>query len=655
MLGGASDSVLTLLLLSFALLALALLDAIVQEQTSTSNLTQTIPNPDPQASPTIQPKVHLFVATLKGRSLKLAKKLKKVLQQEKNIDAHISSFKDCDVEELPQIKCAVFILATYEHGTPPPDCLVADQQLLEAAKDFRFGASSLAGLRYAIFGCGNSEYAQVHFNAFARRVDRSLKTMGAKRIVRRCDGDDIDNRLEEQFDRWTALVTPAVKAACESKAIVPLRRAPSTPGDVNDASGSDDEEKDKNASKHGDVDVEDLGKFMKTVTAEESGANGGPKEMVSPALRSALTKQGYKVIGSHSGVKLCRWTKAMLRGRGGCYKHTFYGIVSYQCMEATPSLACANKCVFCWRHHDNPVGTSFRWKVDEPKLLLEEMESSHKQMVKQMRGVPGVIPERFAEATSSIRHCALSLVGEPVIYPRINEFLDLLHSHRISSFMVTNAQFPDQMEILRKCTQLYVSVDAPTKEQLKAVDRPLFPDFWERFLTCIDLLRKRRQRTTFRLTLVNDWNDSELEAYAALVRRGEPDFVEVKGVTYCGNSKASPLTIKHCPYHAEVVDYCRRLVDSIGNDYAIASEHAHSNCVLIARRAFLRQGIWHTWIDYDRFHDLYASGQPFSSEDYMAPTPEWAVYTPGAVDGGFDPNETHVKVKGRHRPAEGGC
>ena len=37
----------------------------------------------------------------------------------------------------------------------------------------------------------------------------------------------------------------------------------------------------------------------------------------------------------------------MLRGRGGCYKHTFYGIKSYQCMEMTPSLACANKCVFC--------------------------------------------------------------------------------------------------------------------------------------------------------------------------------------------------------------------------------------------------------------------------------------------------------------------
>ena len=52
--------------------------------------------------------------------------------------------------------------------------------------------------------------------------------------------------------------------------------------------------------------------------------------MVSESLRKSLTKQGYKIVGSHSGVKLCRWTKAMLRGRGGCYKHTFYGIESHR-------------------------------------------------------------------------------------------------------------------------------------------------------------------------------------------------------------------------------------------------------------------------------------------------------------------------------------
>ena len=76
-------------------------------------------------------------------------------------------------------------------------------------------------------------------------------------------------------------------------------------------------------------------------------------------------------MGSHSGVKLCRWTKSMLRGRGGCYKHTFYGIASYQCMEATPSLACANKCVFCWRHHTNPTGTSWVWEKQSPEEILD--------------------------------------------------------------------------------------------------------------------------------------------------------------------------------------------------------------------------------------------------------------------------------------------
>lgn len=35
--------------------------------------------------------------------------------------------------------------------------------------------------------------------------------------------------------------------------------------------------------------------------------------------------------------------------------------------------------------------------------------------------------------------------------------------------------------------QLYVSVDAATKDSLKAIDRPLFGDFWERFLVS-DLL-----------------------------------------------------------------------------------------------------------------------------------------------------------------------
>ena len=45
---------------------------------------------------------------------------------------------------------------------------------------------------------------------------------------------------------------------------------------------------------------------------EEIGTSSGePREMITPMLRTALEKQGYKLIGTHSGVKLCRWTKVI--------------------------------------------------------------------------------------------------------------------------------------------------------------------------------------------------------------------------------------------------------------------------------------------------------------------------------------------------------
>ena len=51
----------------------------------------------------------------------------------------------------------------------------------------------------------------------------------------------------------------------------------------------------------------------------------------------------------------------------------------------------------------------------------------------------GVQPERLVDAFN-VKHCALSLVGEPIMYPRINEMLHALHDRKISTFLVTNAQ-----------------------------------------------------------------------------------------------------------------------------------------------------------------------------------------------------------------------
>lgn len=54
--------------------------------------------------------------------------------------------------------------------------------------------------------------------------------------------------------------------------------------------------------------------------------------------------------------------------------------------------------------------------------------------------------------------------------------------------MIPFSVFPRNLEPV---TQLYVSVDASTKESLKRIDRPLFRDFWQRFLDSLKALSEK--------------------------------------------------------------------------------------------------------------------------------------------------------------------
>src|SRR5438132_1140238 len=69
---------------------------------------------------------------------------------------------------------------------------------------------------------------------------------------------------------------------------------------------------------------------------------------MDPEKQEVLERQGYRIVGEHSGVKLCHWTKASLTKGVGCYKQTFYGIESHRCLQMTPAVdACNLACQFC--------------------------------------------------------------------------------------------------------------------------------------------------------------------------------------------------------------------------------------------------------------------------------------------------------------------
>ncbi|XP_026992623.2 S-adenosyl-L-methionine-dependent tRNA 4-demethylwyosine synthase TYW1 isoform X1 [Tachysurus fulvidraco] len=647
--------------------------------------------------------VRIFYGSQTGTAKGFARELAEEVQA-LGFQSEVIDLKDYDPEDKLSDECTskticVFLMATYTDGKPTESAQWFYKWLEEASTDFRYGKTYLKGMRYAVFGLGNSVYVG-HYNTVGKNVDKWLWMLSAARVMSRREGDcDVvksrNGSIQADFQAWKvdflwrlqALAKgekktcscECEKGSCKNK----KKHHEEAEGEKHSSeelfeSSSDPESEGEEQKAHGSViDMEDLGNVMNNMKkakkqTEEDAAEHGRlsklnglkktegseeerREMITPALREALTKQGYKLIGSHSGVKLCRWTKSMLRGRGGCYKHTFYGIESHRCMETTPSLACANKCVFCWRHHTNPVGTEWRWKMDPAEKILQEALENHRNLIRQFRGVPGVRPERFEEGLA-VKHCALSLVGEPIMYPEINSFLRLLHQCHISSFLVTNAQFPEEIRNLVPVTQLYVSIDASTKDSLKRIDRPLFKDFWQRFLDCLRALGEKQQRTVYRLTLVKAWNVDELKAYADLVALGQPDFIEVKGVTYCGESSASSLTMANVPWHEEVVHFVQQLASFLP-DYDIACEHEHSNCLLLAHHKFKVDDEWWTWIDYERFHQLIqqydeSNGvKTFTALDYMAKTPNWAVF--GARERGFDPSDTRFLRKNKTKDISG--
>lgn len=600
--------------------------------------------------------IFIFYSSLTGASERSAKYLFDMLNLHEplknkptlvNMDDDIDDLDDYFLN-VPANKdkiVYVMLLPSYETDSPIDYFL---QTLEENASDFRINSYPLRDkiIGYSVIGIGDKEHYPNKFCYQATKADLYLNKLGARRLFplgKFCIKNDKDEKIRE----WCDFYIDSLK---DNDAMI------LDENNLDSDADEDDEEKESLDSSSTLVDIEEMGNMMqKSSDSEETEIDDTAKEVKemvakdSPTYKS-LTKQGYTVVGSHSGVKICRWTKSALRNRGSCYKYAFYGIRSHLCMETTPSLSCSNKCVFCWRHGTNPVGTNWRWQVDGPEEVLKGALEGHYKKIKQMRGVPGINSERFQEAFT-VRHCALSLVGEPIFYPYINEFVGMLHEKHISSFLVCNAQHPEQLKNLKKVTQLYVSIDAPTKNDLKKVDRPLFRDFWDRLQTCLEILNtvQNHQRTVFRLTLVKGFNMNEIKGYADFIEKANPSLVEIKGATFCGSSSGNgnPLTMQNIPFYEECKNFVVSLNEELAKrnlNYGIASEHAHSCCILMAHKKFHQNGKWYTHINYEKFFNLLETkGDDFDEMDYVAETPYWSYW--GSEQAGFNPDDVRYNRK----------
>jgi len=141
-------------------------------------------------------------------------------------------------------------------------------------------------------------------------------------------------------------------------------------------------------------------------------------------------------------------------------------------------------------------------------------------------------------------HYAISLSGEPTMYPKLPELIKYLKSLKEtkSIFLVTNGQEPDMIKKLQRedalPTQLYLSTNASDYESFLRINKPRYDDSWERWNKTLDMLKDLNTRTVLRITLIRDYNDNRemISAFAKMLEQSSPHFVEIKSYMHIGRS-----------------------------------------------------------------------------------------------------------------------
>jgi cytochrome P450/NADPH-cytochrome P450 reductase len=97
-------------------------------------------------------------------------------------------------DKLPREGGVVIVTSTY-NGTPPDNARAFCQWLQSG-----LAPNSLKGVNYAVFGCGNREWAAT-YQAIPTMIDATLEQYGARRICQRGAGD-ASGDFDGQFESW---------------------------------------------------------------------------------------------------------------------------------------------------------------------------------------------------------------------------------------------------------------------------------------------------------------------------------------------------------------------------------------------------------------------------------------------------------------------
>jgi tRNA wybutosine-synthesizing protein 1 len=286
-----------------------------------------------------------------------------------------------------------------------------------------------------------------------------------------------------------------------------------------------------------------------------------------------LESSGYRFVGSHNhaAAKICHWTKQSILDKGVCYKEKFYGIESHRCLQMAPAVPnCQQKCEFCWRDLSY-TQTQWEGEYDDPKTIIDEAVKAQNNLLCGFFGNDKANKEKLEESKTPT-NAAISLAGEPMLYPEIDELIAEFNRRNFTTFVVSNGQCVDKLKNLEnEPYQLYLSLDAPTKKIYNDVCQPQISEGWDNLNQSLDTLTSFNSRTCIRTTCVKGRNMTNPEKYAELIKKASPDFVEIKAYMCVGSSRHR-LTPDNMPTFDEVKSFAQKIGENCGKKIVNESE-----------------------------------------------------------------------------------
>lgn len=173
------------------------------------------------------------------------------------------------------------------------------------------------------------------------------------------------------------------------------------------------------------------------------------------------------------------------------------------------------------------------FKIDDDIIRSIDTREEVELLINRELTTPDEIMQAHSEALRP-NHAAISLDGEPMLYPLISDFVKEFKDRNMTTFIVTNGTLPERIKNLSVYpSQLYITLPAPNEQLYKKICRPMIKNGWTKIMDTMNLIESLSSRTLVRLTAVKDLNINEnlLNEYFKIIEKANPNFFEIKGFT----------------------------------------------------------------------------------------------------------------------------